>query len=148
MRLFSTAFANGEPMPRRFTCDGENLSPPLQWSLVPPATRSFALVCTDPDAPRGTFHHWAMFDLPATLTSLSEGQTPYGIRGARNDFGKAGYAGPCPPRGHGTHHYIFELFALTVLNLDCGLQPSGADVARAARLNACATARLTGLYAR
>ncbi|MFG1294769.1 MULTISPECIES: YbhB/YbcL family Raf kinase inhibitor-like protein [Xanthobacter] len=148
MRLFSSAFANGEPLPRRFTCDGENLSPPLQWAGVPAATRSFALVCSDPDAPRGTFHHWAMFDLPPTLTALAEGQTPLGIRGALNDFGKQGYAGPCPPRGHGSHHYVFELFAVTVQRLECGLQPTGADVARAARRASCDIARLTGLYAR
>lgn len=148
MHLHSPAFVNGEPMPRRFTCDGENLSPPLQWTGAPPATRSFALVCTDPDAPRGTFHHWAVFDLPATLAGLPEGQVPSGIRGATNDFGKPGYGGPCPPRGHGSHHYVFELFALTVPRLDCGLQPTCADVARIARQNAGATARLTGLYAR
>lgn len=148
MRLFSPAFANGQPMPRRFTCDGDNLSPPLEWSAVPSSTRSFALVCTDLDAPRGTFHHWAIFDLPANLSSLSEGQVLYGIRGGINDFGKLGYGGPCPPRGHGTHRYVFELFALNAQRLECGLQPSAADVARAARLQAADTARITGLYAR
>ncbi|MDQ0504642.1 YbhB/YbcL family Raf kinase inhibitor-like protein [Xanthobacter agilis] len=148
MRLLSPAFANGQPLPRRFTCDGENVSPPLQWTSVPPETRSFALVCSDPDAPRGTFNHWAIFDLPASLTGLTEGQVLYGIRGGINDFGKLGYGGPCPPRGHGTHQYVFELFAFPVDRLDCGLQPSGADVARAARKQAAAVARLTGLYAR
>lgn len=148
MRLSSPAFANGEPLPRRFTCDGENISPPLQWSSAPPGTLGFALVCTDPDAPRGTFHHWALFDLPPQTNALPEGQVFYGARGAVNDFGKTGYGGPCPPRGYGAHHYVFELFALNVARLDCGLQPTCADVARVARRHANATARLTGLYAR
>ncbi|MFG1479439.1 YbhB/YbcL family Raf kinase inhibitor-like protein [Xanthobacter sp. V4C-4] len=148
MRLSSPAFANGEPLPRRFACDGENLSPPLQWSGAPPGTLGFALVCTDPDAPRGTFHHWGVFDLPASTGKLTEGHVLYGMRGAVNDFGRTGYSGPCPPRGYGAHHYVFELFAVNVARLDCGLQPNCADVARVARRHATAIARLTGLYAR
>lgn len=148
MRLQSTAFAHGEPLPRRFTCDGENLSPPLRWTSVPAGTKSLAIVCSDPVSPKGIFYHWAMFDLPANLPGLTEGQVLYGIRGGVNDFGKLGYGGPCPARGHGTHQYVFELFALPTERLDCGMQPTGADVARVARSKATAVARLTGLYAR
>ena len=89
MKLVSSAFADGAAIPRRFTCDGENLSPPLQWSDAPTGTRSFALLCDDPDAPAGTWHHWAAYDLPPTVTELADGAAlNKNIKQAVNDFRK------------------------------------------------------------
>jgi Raf kinase inhibitor-like YbhB/YbcL family protein len=111
MRLNSTAFADGSAIPRRFTCDGDDLSPPLSWSDAPPGTRGFVLLCDDPDAPAGTWHHWAAYDIPSTLTGFAERAASEaekrGFKQAINDFQRPGYGGPCPPRGHGPHHYHF-----------------------------------------
>ena len=116
MQVTSPAFSNGDRIPVRHTCDGEDLSPPLAWSGAPPGTKSFALPCDDPDAPAGVWHHWAIFDVPADVSNVDE-RTPTremvgGMRQALNDFGRFGYGGPCPPRGDGVHHYHFKLYAL------------------------------------
>ena len=103
---------NGQPIPVRYTCDGENQSPPLSWGDPPQGTKSFALVIDDPDAPNGTFRHWGVFDIPASTRSI-DGRQRVGTE-VTNDFGKAGYGGPCPPKGHGPHHYHLKLFALDV----------------------------------
>jgi Raf kinase inhibitor-like YbhB/YbcL family protein len=110
-KLSSPAFADGTDIPVRYTCDGEDISPRLTWSGTPPGTRSLALVVDDPDAPRGTFTHWVVYDLTPDLTELGEGSTP-GTQG-RNGFGRTGYGGPCPPPG-GPHRYRFTLYALDV----------------------------------
>ncbi len=129
MRLNSTAFADGSAIPRRFTCDDADLSPPLNWSDAPTGTRSFTLLCDDPDAPAGTWHHWAAYDIPSTLTMLAEGAASdaeqLGFKQAINDFQRPGYGGPCPPRGHGLHHYHFRLLALSRL----GARASSASIA-------------------
>ncbi len=114
------AFPEGGTIPRVYTCDGEDISPPLAWSGVPEATRSLALICDDPDAPRGIGTHWVLHDLPADVTGLPEGVSPQeqvtlgpggaAARQGRNDFGKVGYGGPCPPGG--AHRYFFRLYAL------------------------------------
>jgi len=152
MTLRSDAFQDGQAIPVRFTCDGENVSPPLSWSEPPPGTRSFALFCTDPDAPAGTFHHWGVFDLPAHLRRLDEGFSKTGgIPGARqavNDFGKPGYGGPCPPQGHGVHHYHFEIFALDAARLDPPADARVANVRRAAVAHVLARGELIGTYRR
>lgn len=151
MTLQSSAFKDGQAIPRRFTCEGDNISPPLSWSEPPPGTQSLALVCYDPDAPHGTFHHWAVFDLPADLRKLNENYSTAGIAGAReavSDFGKPGYGGPCPPKGHGVHHYHFELFALKVAKLDLPAGASVADVRKAAAGRALARDELIGTYQR
>ncbi|PYR90546.1 MAG: YbhB/YbcL family Raf kinase inhibitor-like protein [Acidobacteria bacterium] len=111
-KLSSAAFADGADIPARHTCDGEDLSPRLTWKGTPPGTRSLALVMDDPDAPRGTFTHWVVYDLPSDLTELGEGSTQ-GIQG-RNSFGRSGYGGPCPPSGDRPHRYRFTLHALDV----------------------------------
>jgi Raf kinase inhibitor-like YbhB/YbcL family protein len=125
--LTSIAFQNGEPIPREYTADGRNVSPPLKWGDPPAGTRSFALLCDDPDAPRGTFTHWVICNIPAEARELSEGvppepTLPNGTVQGSNDFGKVGYGGPSPPRGK-PHRYFFKLYALDRL---VDLQP-GAD---------------------
>ena len=150
--LFSPAFTDGGRIPRRHTCDGEDLSPPMQWEDAPAEARSFALLCEDPDAPAGTWHHCALFDLPPESRSLAERcptQADVGrARQARNDFRRVGYGGPCPPRGHGTHHYHFRLLALSIAALDPGVEPDCEDVMSEASPHVLAEARLTGTYSR
>lgn len=152
MRLTSSAFPDGSAIPRRFTCDGEDQSPPLAWSGVPEGTRSFVLLCDDPDAPAGSWHHWAIYDIPAGQTSLSQDAKSRGGSGefkqAVNDFQRPGYGGPCPPRGHGIHHYHFRLLALSVDHLTVGNKPSCRDVEREARKHVVAEATLVGVYQR
>lgn len=120
LQLNSPAFAEGSTIPRKYTKEGENLSPPLHWSGAPKGTRSFALICEDPDAPSGTFRHWAVANIAADQNGLSEGfgERADGCDFAVNDFGSAAYDGPLPPRGHGLHHYHFRLAALDVEKVD------------------------------
>ena len=148
LRLASSAFRSGDKIPLRFTCEGADVSPPLSWSGAPEKTRSFAIICSDPDAPGGTFYHWAVFDLPAGTTELAESGTTTGAREAVNDFGKTGYGGPCPPHGHGTHHYRFHLLALDADRLPAGRRPSCRDVERVSKEHALAEAELVGTFAR
>lgn len=151
-RLSSTAFADGAPIPRRFTCEGADVSPSLAWSGAPAGAASFALVCSDADAPAGTWYHWAAFDIPAAAASLAESYpkdaTVGGVRQGRNDFKRTGYGGPCPPRGHGIHHYRFVLTALGVASI--GLKPgAGArEVEKEAKRHALGEAVLVGTYSR
>jgi Raf kinase inhibitor-like YbhB/YbcL family protein len=152
MRLRSSAFSDGGPIPRRFSCDGDDLSPPLQWNDAPAEARSFVVLCDDPDAPSGTWHHWAAYDIPANCIALPEGAgrpaCRDGLKQATNDFGRTGYGGPCPPRGHGPHHYHFRLLALSNASLRVQKQPSCRDVEREARKYLIAEAALVGLYER
>jgi len=116
MILQSSAFADGSPIPKQHTADGADVSPPLAWSDVPAGTQFFALICDDPDAPRGTWVHWVLFNLPADAVLLPEGvptakTLPKGAKQGTNDFGKIGYGGPSPPRGK-PHRYFFKLYAL------------------------------------
>lgn len=152
MRLSSPAFSDGSAIPRRHTCDGDDLSPPLEWSDPPPGTRSFTLLCDDPDAPGGTWHHWAAYDIPAALMSLAQGAAQHadrlGFKQAMNDFQRLEYGGPCPPRRHGPHHYHFRLLALSVDRLAAAKSPSCRDIAREARKHVLAEARLVGIYER
>ncbi len=150
MRLTSNAFTRGGLIPTRFTCDGANISPPLAWSGAAADTRSFAIVCSDPDAPSTVWYHWAIYDIPADVTSLPE-HYPADAPGppqALNNFRKRGYGGPCPPRGHGRHHYHFKLFALNVDRLGVGPTANCRDVEKAAQAHAIATAELVGVYSR
>ncbi len=124
--LKTTAFSNGGEIPRKFTCSGENVSPPLAWSDTPGQARSLALIVDDPDAPAGTWTHWILWNIPAGVTSLPEAlppsqeSLPNGARQGRNDFGRIGYGGPCPPPGR-PHRYFFRLYALgSALELKSG----------------------------
>lgn len=114
--LRSPAFEEGGEIPCKYTCDGANYSPPLDWSGVPASTKSLLLTCDDPDAPRRTFQHWAAYNIPPHWKSLQEGYSAEtsepGVQQAINDFGKPGYGGPCPPRGNRPHAYHFRLSAL------------------------------------
>jgi len=152
MHLTSSAFLNGQTIPRRHTCDGDNISPELTWTEAPTATRSFALLCDDPDAPVGVWHHWAVYDIPAASTTLSEGvgrsASAKKFKQAVNDFHRSGYGGPCPPRGHGPHRYHFRLLALSVDRLDLTSTASCVDVERVARKHLLAEAILNGTYER
>jgi Raf kinase inhibitor-like YbhB/YbcL family protein len=111
LTVTSAAFAEGTNIPRKFTCDAENVSPPLKWTGAPNATQSFVLIMDDPDAPLGTFTHWVVFDLLADLTEIPEGAKNL-ARAGRNSAGQNGYTGPCPPSG--THRYFFTVYALDV----------------------------------
>ncbi len=146
LRFTSNAFRSGDKIPPRFTCEGANVSPPLSWSEAPDRTRSFAIVCSDPDAPGGTFYHWAIFDIPHDAIELTENHAD--AHEAINDFGKKGYGGPCPPRGHGLHHYHFRLFALDTDSLPAGRRPSCRDVERVSKEHALAEAELVGTFSR
>ncbi len=152
MRLSSPAFPAGGRIPDRHTCEGADLSPPVSWSGAPPGTRSFVLVCEDRDAPAGTWYHWAVFDIPSDQTSLPEGlakaEKVGRLRQAINDFRKPGWGGPCPPRGHGTHHYRFLLLALSVATLPLGARPGCREVLAAAEPQVIAGTELVGTYSR
>lgn len=150
MNLESTAFAAGSEIPSRYTCDGDNRSPALAWEAPPEGTGSLALVVEDPDAPGGTFVHWLVYNLPPETRSLPEGVTPdsrlaNGALQGKNDFGKVGYGGPCPPRG--THRYFFKLYALgSPLNLPPAA-PKG-EVLKAMQGKVLGQADLMGRYTR
>jgi len=150
--LESPAFQNDGRIPPIFSCDGDDRSPPLSWKGAPSAGKRFALICDDPDAPGGTFYHWAIWDIPADWTGLDEDFKPKAGEGiiseAINGFGRRGYRGPCPPKGHGVHHYHFRLFALDVERLPVSEAATCKAVAGAARTHAIATAQLIGLYER
>ena len=116
MTLSSAGFQNEAAIPRRFSCQGDNISPALSWTDIPQGTQSFALVCEDPDAPGGTFIHWVIWNIPATEKGLAEhiptsDSLPNGVRQGINSGKKIGYMGPCPPAGN-AHRYYFRLYAL------------------------------------
>jgi Raf kinase inhibitor-like YbhB/YbcL family protein len=146
--LTSAAFRNGTTIPVRYTCDGDNTSPPLAWNDRPDGTKSYALIVDDPDAPARTFTHWLLSDIAGDCTELPEGAArPGGGVAGRNDFASTGYGGPCPPKGHGPHRYRFHLHAL---NRRLGLKPgySRSDLEAALRDHVLGTARLEGVYER
>jgi hypothetical protein len=142
LELTSSAFRDGQPIPAIHTCDGDDLSPPLAWRGAPQGTVSWALVMDDPDAPKGTWDHWVLWNLQGT--SLRAGDDGGGVAGA-NSWGRTGYGGPCPPSG--THRYVFRLLALDKL-LD--LEPGGRKDAllAATQGHVLAEARLVGSYTR
>lgn len=146
MSITSDAFQAGQPIPVQYTCDGADQTPTLHWREPPAGTKSFALVIDDPDAPNGTFRHWGVYDIPASARSIG-GSQKVGTE-VTNDFGKPGYGGPCPPKGHGAHHYHFKLFALDVDRLDVSTNAKVADVERAAQKHAIAQGELVGTYER
>ena len=151
MQLTSSAFDEGTPIPAKYTCDEKNLSPPLKWSGVPAEAKSLALIADDPDAPSGTWVHWVVYDLPASLSELPEdtvkGQRlPGGGMQGMNDFKHLGYGGPCPPPGT-PHRYFFKLYALdTMLDLKPGVTKK--DLEHAINKHILAQGQLMGTYKR
>jgi Raf kinase inhibitor-like YbhB/YbcL family protein len=140
----SGAFDQGDTIPRRHTCGGDDASPPLAWTGVPEGTSSLALIVDDPDTPVGTFTHWLAWGIDPG-GALAEGEAA--PREGRNDFGEVGYRGPCPPPGHGRHRYFFRLYALdTELDLEPG--SSRDELERALEGHALETAELVGGYER
>jgi Raf kinase inhibitor-like YbhB/YbcL family protein len=148
-RITSPAFADGAAIPVHFTCEGEDRSPLLTWSDVPEGTRSFVLVMDDPDAPRGTFTHWVLYDIPGETRELGE-NVPEGTVGlsGRNSFGRSGYGGPCPPPGDPPHRYRFTLHALDIVSLALPPNPSRQQVEAKMDAHVLRIAQLVGKYAR
>ncbi len=147
----TSAFPSQGTIPKKFTCDGPDVSPPLAWSGAPQGTQSFALIVDDPDAPVGTWVHWVLYDLPANTKELAEGvpkqeQLSNGARQGRNDFRKIGYGGPCPPPGK-PHRYFFKLYALDK-KLDLSAGASKAETESTMKGHILAQAELMGRYGR
>jgi Raf kinase inhibitor-like YbhB/YbcL family protein len=149
--ITSTAFSNGASIAKNYTCDGPDVTPPLNWTGAPAGTQSFALIADDPDAPAGTWVHWVLYNLPANAKELPEGvkkqeQLPDGTLQGRNDFRKVGYNGPCPPPGK-PHRYFFKLYALNAkLTLKAGATKN--DVESAMKGHILAQTELMGKYGR
>ena len=146
LSLSSDAFQDGQPIPTQYTCDGADQTPTLRWGEPPAGTKSFALVVDDPDAPSGTFRHWGVYDIPASARSIG-GAQKLGAE-VTNDFGKPGYGGACPPKGHGPHHYHFKLFALDADRLGISDNAKVEDVEAAAKQKAIGQGELVGTYER
>jgi Raf kinase inhibitor-like YbhB/YbcL family protein len=150
MEISSPSFKHGDFIPRKYTCDGDDVSPPLNWENVPDGTKSFALISDDPDAPMGTWVHWVLYNMPADLRSLPEGvpkikKLENGSMQGITDFRRLGYGGPCPPGG--MHRYFFKLYALdTMLNLDTGASKVG--VVKAMQGHILGQCELMGKYKR
>ncbi len=146
MELFSTAFNNNDHIPAKYTCDGENISPQLNWQDVPAETASFALIVDDPDAPKETWVHWVLYNLPEDTRSLEEGikQLPPGTQTGANSWRTMEYKGACPPSGI-AHHYHFRLFALNT-KLDLTKHITSEQLQQAMRGHILAKAELIGIY--
>jgi len=150
LTLTSPAFSAGGKIPRRYTCDGEDISPPLEWQDPPEGTKAFGLIVDDPDAPRGTWVHWVLFDLPGPARSIAESvpaeaMLETGGTHGKNGWGRSDYGGPCPPAG--THRYFFRLYALSApLALPAGATVE--QVRRAMEGRILGEAELMGTYGR
>jgi Raf kinase inhibitor-like YbhB/YbcL family protein len=148
--LSSIVFAEGDPIPQKYSCDGEDVSPPMQWTDPPEGTTSFALIVDDPDAPVGTWVHWVLYNLPAETRSLleafpSDPDLPDGTKNGENSWGRLGYGGPCPPGG--THRYFFKLYALD-LELDMAAGATIEQLRQAMEGHVLAESELMGTYSR
>jgi len=150
IKITTSAFVPGGKIPGKYTCDELDVSPPLTWTSVPEGTKTFALICDDPDAPMGTWVHWVLFNLPADIQELPENIPPErelesGGKQGMNDFRKIGYGGPCPPGG--THRYYFKLYALdTELDLEVGATKR--ELLKAMEGHILAEGQLMGRYER
>lgn len=143
----SSAFAAGAPIPSRYTCSGDDVSPPLSWSGAPGGARSLALTVIDPDAPGRPFTHWVVFNMPATAAHVPEGgPLPAGSAEGRNDFGSAGYRGPCPPPGS-AHHYHVKVYGLDT-TLTLGARASEQAFEDAIKGHVVASGELVGTFKR
>lgn len=151
MQIKSAAFEENGLIPKKYTCDGQNVSPPLTWTKPPTGAKSVAIICDDPDAPVGTWVHWVIYGISPQATALPENVPPQKevLRGAKqgiNDFRKIGYGGPCPPKGP-AHRYFFKIYSLDIeLNLPAGA--SKKDVEKAMQGHILAEGQLIGKYGR
>jgi Raf kinase inhibitor-like YbhB/YbcL family protein len=150
IKVTSPAFEDGELIPAKYTCDGEDISPPLQWDAVPEGTKSIALISDDPDAPMGTWVHWVLFNLPPEARELAENippdrALPNGAKQGTSDFGRIGYGGPCPPGG--THRYFFKVYALDA-ELDLEADARKRDLLKAMEGHILSQGQLMGKYKR
>ncbi len=148
--LTSTAFTEGDPIPTKYTCDGQDVSPPLRWKDPPEGTQSFALINDDPDAPAGTWVHWVLYNVPGSTLSLpeavpSDADLPDGSRHGQNSWGRSDYGGPCPPGG--THRYIFKLYALDA-DLELAAGASKDELLSVMEGHVLASTQTMGVYSR
>ncbi len=151
MQMHIPAFMEGGPIPKVHTADGTDYSPEMEWSGVPPGTKSFVIICDDPDAPHGTWVHWVMFNIPADVHHLNHGirserSLPNGTKQGINDFQKIGYGGPAPPPGK-PHRYFFKLYALDIM-LDLTEGATKAHVETAMKGHILAETKVMGKYSR
>ncbi|MCS7244918.1 MAG: YbhB/YbcL family Raf kinase inhibitor-like protein [candidate division WOR-3 bacterium] len=146
MKVYSNSFKEKENIPIKYTCEGENISPHVRWEEFPKETKSFVLIMSDPDAPFGTFYHWILYDIPNNIGEIKEGES-IGKKG-KNDFGKLGYGGPCPPRGHGKHRYYITIYALNVESLGIKEGASAKEVLKAIEGKIIAKGEFYGIYER
>lgn len=154
LMMSSAAFEAYEPIPREYTCDGADSSPPLRWEGQPARVESYVVICDDPDAPGGTWVHWVIYNIPGSATELPENIAPVdtlvdptGAEQGVNDFQKVGYGGPCPPRGHGPHRYHFRLYALDT-RLQLPPRATKPEVLAQMRGHVLARTELVGTYER
>ena len=145
LEIISPVFRAGSPIPPQYTCIGQNVNPPLNFFNVPPKTLSLTLIMHDPDAPSGDYLHWLVWDIPPSTESIAVNSVPIGALQGLNDAHKTGYMGPCPPKGTGTHRYIFDVYALDNL---LNLPPSSTilDVIKAQKGHVLDHSELTGLF--
>ena len=147
LELTSSAFEDGETIPLEYSCEGDNVSPPLRWTDVPTTTKELALVVVDHDAPGGAFVHWAVWSLDPDLNALGRGELPEGAREAESSSGKVGWVGPCPPNGDAPHDYVFTLLALErKVDLGEGAEPD--EAVRTLEAAASASTELRGRFGR
>ncbi len=151
--ITSADIKGGERIERDFTCEGEDISPGLQWEGLPEGTKSLVLIVEDPDAPMGTFIHWVLYDIPASGTGLERGASGTealagGAREGVSSFGRKGYNGPCPPPGHGEHRYYFRLRALDIARLEVTGKARKEDVEAVMNGHVLAETSIMGTYSR
>jgi len=148
-QILTSAFADGGWIPDLHTCQGADISPSLEWRGEPADTRSFVLILDDPDAPGGTWNHWLLYDIPSKLQDLAQGAKAgsLGLDGI-NDFGKKGYGGPCPPKGHGPHRYFFHLYSVDVPTLGIPAGVKRAELDRAMKGHLLAETHTMGRFER
>lgn len=145
LKVTSPAFAANGQIPKQYTCDGRDISPPLQIAAIPPGTRSLAIICDDPDAPAGTWVHWVVWNIDPSVREIKEGSLPKGAIEGINDFGRRAYGGPCPPSGQ--HRYFFKVYALDT-TLDIPLNSTKADLEKAMKEHILGQGEIVGLYRR
>lgn len=145
MRISSPAFQHNQNIPSKYTCDGENINPPLQFSDIPGNAQSLVMISDDPDAPMGTWVHWTIWNIDPKTTEIAENSVPQGAIEGTTSFGETGYGGPCPPSG--THRYFFKLYALDT-KLDLPTTTNAQDLKKSLQGHILAQAELIGLYKR